>query len=101
MQRRARFPCLAILFQPSRSSLEAVERQIDNDIDVFCTKIVKEEEQSEKHGLAVEKDILRTIEKTKRKLEMAEKERKACEVQENQARKRLCCPFKKTTFADS
>jgi Flp pilus assembly protein TadD len=69
--------------------LEAVERQIDNDIDVFCTKIVKEEEQSEKHGLAVEKDILRTIEKTKRKLEMAEKERKACEVQEDQARKRL------------
>eukprot|EP00945_MAST-04E_sp_MAST-4E-sp1_P008962 g8962.t1 len=69
--------------------LESMERKIDNEIDNFCTKIVKEEESSAEHGVACEKELVRAMDRAKRKLEIAEKERKQYGEVDKRAKKRL------------
>jgi hypothetical protein len=43
--------------------LEAMERSLDDEIDVLCSNIVRREEQSTKHGIAFENSISKEIER--------------------------------------
>ena len=63
-----RFPVKVAL-----KKLQAIEQDVDNKIDQFCTRIVKEEEDHEEHGLKCEQEIKRLLNRSKKRWKYVEK----------------------------
>ena len=69
--------------------LETIEEDVDAKIDQFCTRIVREEEQSEEHGLKFEQEIKRLLTRSKQKMEVCEKEMKESIIIEKRSKVKM------------
>ena len=62
---------------------------MDNKIDQFCTRIVKEEENHEEHGLKCEQEIKRLLNRSKEKMEVCGKDLKEAAAAEKRAKAKV------------
>eukprot|EP00944_MAST-04C_sp_MAST-4C-sp1_P004559 g4559.t1 len=69
--------------------LQTIEQDVDNKIDQFCTRIVKEEEDHEEHGLKCEQEIKRLLNRSKEKMEVCEKDLKESSAAEKRAKAKV------------
>ena len=79
-----RFPVKVAL-----KKLQAIEQDVDNKIDQFCTRIVKEEEDHEEHGLKCEQEIKRLLNRSKEKMEVCGKDLKESSAAEKRAKAKV------------
>ena len=79
-----RFPVKVAL-----QKLQTIEQDVDNKIDQFCTRIVKEEEDHEEHGLKCEQEIKRLLNRSKEKMEVCEKDLKESSAAEKRAKAKV------------